>query len=139
MAITAGEMKDPRRTVKRSVNPLFWRMFLFYIGNIWLAGMWVPFNHPDLSESETLSSPFIVAIRDGGAPIFAHIINGLVFITVLSCGVTSYYVASRCFCHISDLGIIHPVLWGQGCCWSAVAVADYQRCFGGRFDVFEPE
>jgi hypothetical protein len=40
--------------------------------------------------------------------VFAHIINGLVFITVLSCGITSYYVASRCLTHIADLGIIHP-------------------------------
>ncbi|KAL4805162.1 amino acid permease/ SLC12A domain-containing protein [Aspergillus unguis] len=108
VAITAGEMKDPRRTVKRTVNPLFWRMFLFYIVNIWLVGMCVPYNHPDLSADGTLSSPFILAMRDGGAPVFADIINGLVFITVLSCAVTSYYVASRCFSHMSDIGIIHP-------------------------------
>ncbi|KAL4937004.1 hypothetical protein BDV06DRAFT_227368 [Aspergillus oleicola] len=107
VAITAGEMKDPRSTVRRSVNPLFWRMFLFYIVNIWLVGMCVPYNHPDLSGSGTLASPFIVAIRDGGSPIFANIINVLVFITVLSCGVTSYYVASRCLTHMADLGIIH--------------------------------
>ncbi|KAL4794092.1 amino acid permease/ SLC12A domain-containing protein [Aspergillus venezuelensis] len=107
VAITAGEMQDPRRTVKRSVNPLFWRMFLFYIVNIWLVGMCVPYNHPDLSASGTLASPFIVAIRDGGSPTFANIINGLVFITVLSCAITSYYVASRCLTHLADLEIIH--------------------------------
>ncbi|KAL2851189.1 amino acid permease/ SLC12A domain-containing protein [Aspergillus pseudoustus] len=108
VAIVAGEMKDPRRTVRRSVNPLFWRMFAFYVVNIWLIGMCVPYNHPDLQGSGTLASPFILAIRDGGAPVFAHIINGLVFITVLSCGITSYYVASRCLTHIADLEIIHP-------------------------------
>ncbi|KAL4756355.1 amino acid permease/ SLC12A domain-containing protein [Aspergillus foveolatus] len=107
VAITAGEMKDPRRTVKRSTNPLFWRMFLFYIVNIWLVGMCVPYNHPNLTTSSTLSSPFIIAIRDGGSPTFAHIINGLVFVTVLSCSMTSYYVASRSFSHMADIGIIH--------------------------------
>ncbi|KAL4780065.1 amino acid permease/ SLC12A domain-containing protein [Aspergillus varians] len=107
VAITAGEMQDPRRTVKRSINPLFFRMFVFYIVNIWLVGMCVPYNHPDLGRSGTLSSPFIVAVRDGGSPTFAHILNGLVFITVLSCAITSYYVASRCLAHMSDLHIIH--------------------------------
>ncbi|KAL4861451.1 amino acid permease/ SLC12A domain-containing protein [Aspergillus spectabilis] len=99
----------PRRTVKRSVSPLFWRMFLFYVVNIWLVGMCVPYNHPDLSQSGTLSSPFILAIKDGGSPIFAHIINGLVFVTVLSCGITSFYIVSRSLTHMADLKIIHGV------------------------------
>ncbi|KAL3472048.1 amino acid permease/ SLC12A domain-containing protein [Aspergillus californicus] len=113
VAVTAGEMQDPRRTVKRSVNPLFWRMFLFYIVNIWLVGMCVPFNHPGLSNSGTLASPFILAMKDGGAPIFAHLINGLVFITVLSCGMTSLYIASRSLTHMADLRIIHSSFGGK--------------------------
>ncbi|BCS25230.1 uncharacterized protein APUU_41674S [Aspergillus puulaauensis] len=126
VAITAGEMKDPRRTVKRSVNPLFWRMFLFYIINIWIVGMCIPYNHPDLNASGTLSSPFILAIRDGGSPTFAHIINGLVFVTVLSCGITSYYVASRCLSHMSELHIIHPYFGAKdsaGRPWLALALS----------------
>lgn len=30
----AGEAKDPRETVKRSIQPLFWRMFTFFVVNI---------------------------------------------------------------------------------------------------------
>lgn len=105
--MTAGEMQDPRRTVKRSVQPLFWRMFLFYVVNIWLVGMCIPYDHPSLKSSGTLASPFILAVRDGGSPIFAHILNALVFITVFSCGITSFYVCSRAMTHMSDLGIIH--------------------------------
>ncbi|KAL3452697.1 amino acid permease-domain-containing protein [Aspergillus insuetus] len=108
VATVASEMKVPQRTVRRSVSPLFWRMFMFYVVNIWLVGMCVPYNHPDLQGSGTDASPFILAIRDGDDPVFAHIINRLDFITVLSCGMTSYYVASRSLTHIADLGIIHP-------------------------------
>ena len=109
VAITAGEMKDPRRTVKRSVNPIFWRMFLFYWVNMWLVGMCVPYNSPDLANKGTLASPFIIAIREGGSPAFANLINAMVFITVLSAAITSFYVASRSLTHMSDLGIIHPI------------------------------
>lgn len=108
LAITAGEMQQPRRTVKRSIQPLFWRMFLFYVVNIWLVGMCVPYDDPDLNNAEgTLASPFIIAVKRGGQPVLAHILNALVFLTVLSCGVTSFYVASRALTSMSDLGIIH--------------------------------
>lgn len=109
VAITAGEMKDPRRTVKRSINPLFWRMFAFYWVNIWLVGMCVPYNDPGFANGGTLASPFVIAIREGGSPIFADIINAMIFITVLSAAITSFYVSSRCLTHMSDLGIIHNV------------------------------
>ncbi|CZR59171.1 uncharacterized protein PAC_09063 [Phialocephala subalpina] len=107
VAMTAGEMRDPRRTVKRSIKPLFYRSFTFFVVNIWLVGMCIPYDEPNLSKSGTLASPFILAVRDGGSPIFAHILNALVFVTVLSCGITSYYVCSRAMTHMSDLGIIH--------------------------------
>lgn len=90
IAMTAGEMKDPRRTVKKCLQPLFWRSFFFFVVNIWLVGMCVPYNDPGLNSSGTLASPFIIAVKRGGAPGFAHLLNGLVFITVLACGVTSY-------------------------------------------------
>lgn len=106
--MTAGEMKDPRRTVKKSIQPLFWRMFMFFVVNIWLVGMCVPYDDPNMNKSGTLASPFILAVREGGSPIFAHILNGLVFTTVLSCGITSYYVCSRAMTHMADLKIIHP-------------------------------
>jgi amino acid transporter len=109
VAMTAGEMKDPRRTVKKSIAPLFWRMFLFFVVNIWLVGMCLPYNDPDLNNAAgTLASPFILAVRNGGSPNFAHFLNALVFITVFSCAITSFYVASRAMTHMSDLGIIHP-------------------------------
>ncbi|GME36576.1 putative amino acid permease protein [Neofusicoccum parvum] len=108
LALTAGEMQQPRRTVKRSIGPLFWRMFLFYVVNIWLVGMCVPYDDPDLNNAEgTLASPFIIAVKRGGQPALAHLLNALVFLTVLSCGVTSFYVASRALTSMSDLGIIH--------------------------------
>lgn len=38
IAIIAGEAKDPRKTIKATVYPIFWRMFAFFVFNIWLVG-----------------------------------------------------------------------------------------------------
>lgn len=84
-------------------------MFTFFVVNIWLVGMCVPYNDPDLiSKSGTLGSPFVIAIKRADAMWFAHVINGFVFLTVISCGITSVYVASRSLTALSDIKLIHP-------------------------------
>lgn len=39
----------------------------------------------------------------------AQAINAFIFVTVVSCGVTSFYISSRSLCALADNGIIHPV------------------------------
>ncbi|KAL4871869.1 hypothetical protein BDV12DRAFT_183437 [Aspergillus spectabilis] len=106
IAVIAGEVADPRRTIKKTVRPVFWRMFTFFVVNIWLVGMCVPYD-PDLSNDGTLGSPFVIAIKRADVWGLAHAINGFIFLSVLSCGITSVYVASRSLTALSDLGIIH--------------------------------
>ncbi|OMP85440.1 putative amino-acid permease meu22 [Diplodia seriata] len=110
IAVMAGEAKDPRETVKRSVQPLFWRMFAFFVVNIWLVGMCIPYNDPSLvNASGTLASPFVLAIRACNLFGLAHALNAFILITVISCGITSAYIASRTLCALSDLKWVHPV------------------------------
>ncbi|KAI9731033.1 MAG: hypothetical protein M1834_005496 [Cirrosporium novae-zelandiae] len=110
IAVCAGEMINPRRTIKKAIQPLFWRMVLFYVVNIWLVTMCVPWNDPDLNnKSGTLASPFIIAVKRAGVPVLADILNGLILITVTACGITAIYIASRALTSMSELGIIHPI------------------------------
>ena len=96
--------------MKRVIKPLFARSFTFFVVNIWLVGMCVPYNDEDLNDkSGTLASPFVIAVKRSGVPVFADIINGLIFITVASCAITSYYIASRALASLSELEIIHPI------------------------------
>lgn len=109
IAIIAGEAMDPRRTVKKTVQPVFWRMFTFFVVNIWLVGMCIPYNDDDLvTQSGTLGSPFVIVIKRADVMWLAHAINGFIFLTVISCGITSVYVASRSLTALSDLKLIHP-------------------------------
>ncbi|OJJ82336.1 uncharacterized protein ASPGLDRAFT_152927 [Aspergillus glaucus CBS 516.65] len=109
IAIIAGEAKEPRKTVRNAVNPIFWRMATFFVVNIWLVGMCVPYDDENLiSSSGTLGSPFVIAIERAGVMWFAHVINGFIFLTVISCGITSAYIATRSLAALADLSIIHP-------------------------------
>jgi amino acid transporter len=84
-------------------------MFTFFVVNIWLVGMCVPSNDSDLaSASGTLGSPFVIAIKRAGVYKLAHVINGFIFLSVISCGITSVYVASRSLTALADMKIIHP-------------------------------
>ncbi|KAL2834912.1 amino acid permease/ SLC12A domain-containing protein [Aspergillus cavernicola] len=107
IAVIAGEVADPRRTIKKTVRPVFWRMFTFFVVNIWLVGMCVPYDDPDLVDSGTLGSPFVIALKRADVWGLAHAINGFIFLSVISCGITSVYVASRSLTALADLRIIH--------------------------------
>jgi Amino acid transporters len=86
-------------------------MFTFFVANIWLVGMCVPYDDPQLINGEgTLGSPFVIALERANVMWLAHIINGFIFLTVISCGITSVYVASRSFTALADLKLIHPYL-----------------------------
>lgn len=105
----AGEVANPRNTIKKTIRPVFWRMFTFFVVNIWLVGMCVPADDTDLATaSGTLGSPFVIAIQRAGVPGLAHAINGFIFLSVISCGITSGYVASRSLTALADIHIVHP-------------------------------
>ncbi|CAI7603047.1 unnamed protein product [Penicillium pancosmium] len=108
IAVIAGEVANPRHTIKKTVRPVFWRMFTFFVVNIWLVGMCVPSDDPDLNSEGTLGSPFVIAIKRAEVYGLAHAINGFIFLSVISCGITSVYVASRSLTAMADMNIIHP-------------------------------
>ncbi|KAJ5645938.1 hypothetical protein N7490_002310 [Penicillium lividum] len=109
IAVIAGEVANPRHTLKKTVRPVFWRMFTFFVLNIWLVGMCVPSDDSSLATaSGTLGSPFVIAVKRADVYGLAHALNGFIFLSVISCGITSVYVASRTLTALADLNLIHP-------------------------------
>ncbi|KAI7488804.1 hypothetical protein KC351_g1746 [Hortaea werneckii] len=83
IAVIAGEAKEPRKTVKSTIYPIFWRMFSFFVLNIWLVGMCVPYDDEDLvSASGTLGSPFVIAALRARESWLAHTLNAFIFLSV---------------------------------------------------------
>ncbi|USW50048.1 Putative amino acid permease/ SLC12A domain-containing protein [Septoria linicola] len=147
IAVIAGEAKIPRKTIKATIYPIFWRMFTFFVLNIWLVGMCVPYNDKNLvSASGTLGSPFVIAARRAQQGWLAHTLNAFVFISVISCGITIVYIASRSLTAMSDIKLIHPVFGKKdsaGRPWLSLLVSTaiggglcYLNCNDTAFEVY---
>ncbi|KAG8706833.1 hypothetical protein FRC09_002180 [Ceratobasidium sp. 395] len=63
ISITAGEAKNPRRSLPKAIRGVYVRIQLFYICGTLVIGLLVPSNHPDLSlaDGTAAASPFVIA------------------------------------------------------------------------------
>ena len=100
VGLAAAETADPAKNVPKAIKTVFWRILLFYIGAIFVAGTLISYTDPNLlnaDESHIAFSPFTIILQQ--LPRFgyyaANIMNAVILSSVLSCGNSSMYVASR--------------------------------------------
>jgi lysine-specific permease len=100
VGLAAAETADPSRNVPKAIRTVFWRILLFYIGSIFVVGTLVAYTDPNLlnaDESHIAFSPFTMVFAQ--LPRFgffaANLMNAVILSSVLSCGNSSMYVASR--------------------------------------------
>lgn len=83
-------------------------MATFFVGGVWLIGMCVSPDNPQLlTGSGTMKSPFVIAILEAGYPWLADLLNAFILLTVVSCGITSIYIASRTLADCAEMGLVH--------------------------------
>ena len=98
VGLAAAEAKDPAKTVPKAIRTVFWRILIFYIGAIFVIGTLVPFDSPDLlqgAEDNVAMAPFTIVFKMAGWDFAAHLVNMVILTSVLSCGNSSLYMASR--------------------------------------------
>lgn len=101
VVVASGETKDPRRNIKRSVKRVFWRVLLFYVLSIFLVGLCVSSEDPNLLNAINSSapgvgaSPFVIAIKNAGIKTLPHIINAVVLSSAWSAGNSFFYASTR--------------------------------------------
>jgi len=100
VGLAAAETSDPTTNVPKAIKTVFWRILLFYIGSIFVVGTLISYNDPNLlhgDETHVAYSPFTMVFEH--LPRFgyyaAHLMNAVILSSVLSCGNSSMYVASR--------------------------------------------
>ncbi len=79
VGVTAGEARDPARTLPKAVNSIVVRILLFYVGALVIIMSLVPWNHLSASES-----PFVTVFNQIGIPSAAGIVNFVVLTAALS-------------------------------------------------------
>lgn len=97
VAIAASETQNPRANIKKAVARVFWRILFFYIIGVFICGLIVPYNDPNLlsSTGNAAESPYVIAMSRAGIKVLPHIINAGVFTSAFSAGNSFLFTASR--------------------------------------------
>jgi len=107
VGLAAGESENPEENVPKAIKVVFWRILLFYIGAIIVIGFLIPFTDQNLLKTGTDSiaySPFTIVFEKCGLAIAASLMNAVILTSVLSCGNSGLYVASRMLYSLSKEG-----------------------------------
>jgi lysine-specific permease len=122
VGLAAAETADPSKNVPKAIRTVFWRILLFYIGSIFVVGTLISYTNPNLlnaDESHIAFSPFTMVFQE--LPRFgyyaANLMNAVILSSVLSCGNSSMYVASRmlhAMAHSGKAPKMFGVLNGRG-------------------------
>lgn len=97
VAITAGEAANPRKTVPKAIERVFYRILMFYLGSTLVVGLLVPYTTPELlgGTGDASSSPFVIAIRNAGITVLPDIINVVILVSAISAASSKLYGGSR--------------------------------------------
>lgn len=88
ITVAAAETRSPRQAIPKAARRIFARVLLFYILSIFMVGMVVPSNDPNLlhSTGNASQSPFVIAAHRAGIKAVPSIINAAVLTSAWSAG-----------------------------------------------------
>ncbi|PYH47023.1 putative amino acid transporter [Aspergillus saccharolyticus JOP 1030-1] len=112
-ALVAAETDNPRKAVPRAVGSIWIRLSLFYVlGSLMITITVSPMDPNLFGGSGVNASPFVIAYRNAGLAPLAHIMNAVIFISVLSTGSISGYAGSRTLMGLTHLNMA-PKIFGK--------------------------
>ncbi|MEN1938382.1 amino acid permease [Paenibacillus sp. 102] len=103
IGIAAGESIDPEKNVPRAIKNTVWRLFIFFIGTIFVLSGLIPWK-----EAGVIESPFVVVFDRIGVPYAADIMNFVILTALLSAANSGLYASSRMLWSLSKEKMINP-------------------------------
>ncbi|KAL5606905.1 hypothetical protein BROUX41_003281 [Berkeleyomyces rouxiae] len=107
VGLAAAEAKNPAKELPGAIKQIFWRISLFYILGLFFVGLLISSKDPNLldtSKSGSDTSPFVLVARYAGLPGFAHFMNSIILVSVISIGVSGVYGGSRTLVALAEQG-----------------------------------
>lgn len=98
IGITAGETKDPEKSLPKAIKQVFWRILLFYILSIFVIACIIPYTSPNVLGSEASDiaiSPFTLVFKRAGLASAASVMNAVILTSVLSAANSGMYASTR--------------------------------------------
>lgn len=105
IGVTAGETKNPEKTIPKAINNVPIRILLFYIGGLLVIMSVIPWFKVDPD-----SSPFVKLFTLIGVPFAAGIVNFVVLIAAASATNSGIYSNSRILFGLAKQGLGPKVL-----------------------------
>ncbi|EEP80794.1 conserved hypothetical protein [Uncinocarpus reesii 1704] len=101
VSMAAGEAENPRESMPRAYNAVFYRLSSFFILGSLAVGINVPYNDQTMKDAffEDLpgaaASPYVISMARLKIPVLPHIVNAMVLMAAFSAGNSYVYCASR--------------------------------------------
>ncbi|MGX6444847.1 amino acid permease [Neobacillus sp. K501] len=99
IGITAGEVKNPEKTLSRAIDTVFWRILIFYVGALFVIMSIYPWT-----EIGSQGSPFVLTFDKLGIPAAAGIINFVVLTAALSSCNGGIFSTARMLFNLAENG-----------------------------------
>ncbi|AJX89767.1 amino acid permease family protein [Burkholderia pseudomallei] len=99
LGLTAGEARNPEKSLAKAVNSVFWRVVIFYVGALFVIMSVYPWN-----QIGTQGSPFVMTFSRLGIPAAAGIINFVVLTAALSSCNSGIFSTARMLFNLAEQG-----------------------------------
>lgn len=108
VGLAAAEAADPRKSLPKASKQVFWRIAGFYVLSLFMVGLIVPSDSPDLlgaSSDNTKASPFVLAIATAGIKGLPSVFNAVITISVISVANSCTFASTRTMQAMASTGM----------------------------------
>ncbi|MBX4144930.1 amino acid permease, partial [Ralstonia pickettii] len=105
LGLTAGEARNPEKSLTKAVNSVFWRVLIFYIGALAVLLSLYPWE-----KVVTGGSPFVLIFHALSSNLVANVLNVVVLTAALSVYNSGVYSNSRMLFGLAQQGNAPKVL-----------------------------
>ncbi|MFD0711602.1 amino acid permease [Paenibacillus sp. GCM10027626] len=99
IGVTAGEVQNPKKSLSKAIDTVFWRILLFYVGALFVIMSIYPWD-----EIGKAGSPFVMTFDKIGIPYAAGIINFVVITAALSSCNSGIFSTARMLFNLGQQG-----------------------------------
>jgi L-asparagine transporter-like permease len=111
VAVTSGEVAEPRKAIPAALRGMAVRLFLFYVLALGVVAALIPWNQAGGSVA-VAESPFVKVLGMSGIPYAAGIMNFVILSAALSGMNTNVYLCSRMLFSLARGGYA-PKMFGR--------------------------
>ncbi|MFB9768423.1 amino acid permease [Lactiplantibacillus modestisalitolerans] len=104
IGITAGETKDPAKTIPKAIHTTLWRLIIFFIGSMFVMAALIPYKQAGVTQS-----PFVLVFKEIGIPYAADLMNFVVLTAIMSAANSGLYASTRMLWSLANEGTIPKI------------------------------